>query len=169
MENYRQQRPGLSALSRLLAVFLAFFALMVSQPMLALAAGTTPQSIDPPSLPVSVGAPSTMAVPANSTSGLPLTVTVSSEPANVCSIIGWRVTFAALGTCYINYDQAGDATYSAAPRLTVQVLVDTIETLIIGPMSHTMSISDPPYQATLTTSTGTPIKLHRRLDVRYGI
>ena len=157
MEHNWQQRLALSALGRFLVALAAVAVVMIAPALPAMAAGTTPQTIDPPTLPVSVSAPSTLTVPSDATSGLPLTITVNSNPANICSISGQRVNFTALGTCYINYDQPGDATYAAAPRLTVSVLVENVQAVILGATPHTMSILDAPYQATLTTSTGAAI------------
>jgi hypothetical protein len=53
---------------------------------------------------------------ATSSSGLP--VTFSIEPGSVCSLAAGVVTFETPGICTIQADQAGNATFAAAPRAT---------------------------------------------------
>ena len=54
------------------------------------------------------------ALSATATSGLPVTFT--SATPSVCSVSGSMVTLLAPGTCTIDADQAGDATYNPAQR-----------------------------------------------------
>jgi len=53
---------------------------------------------------------------ATSSSGLP--VTLSTITPSVCSIVGSNVTMLTLGQCQINANQAGNATYLAAPTVS---------------------------------------------------
>lgn len=55
-------------------------------------------------------------VSATATSGLP--VTFSSPTPSVCTVSGNTVTLVGAGTCTIAADQAGDASYNAAPQVT---------------------------------------------------
>ena len=58
---------------------------------------------------------------ATSTSGLPVAITVASGSS--CSISGGVVTFDAVGSCQLLYDQAGNATFAAAPQVSEAVTV----------------------------------------------
>jgi hypothetical protein len=53
---------------------------------------------------------------ATATSGLPVTFTIDLSADSVCSIDAGEVSFESPGTCVINANQAGDATYHPAPQ-----------------------------------------------------
>jgi hypothetical protein len=81
--------------------------------------GTTPQTITFTSTaPVNamVGGPTYLAT-ATSTSGLPVTLTIDGVSANVCAISNGAVSFIGAGTCTIDANQGGDATYLPAPQV----------------------------------------------------
>jgi hypothetical protein len=79
------------------------------------AVGTTPQTITFTSNPpADIGPGATYDVTATASSNLP--VTFSTPSASVCTINGSTVTLTATGTCEIDANQAGDATYAAAPE-----------------------------------------------------
>jgi hypothetical protein len=61
---------------------------------------------------------------ATSTSGLPVAITVDASSTGVCSPSGALVTFDAVGTCTIDVDQAGDATYDSAPQAQQSITVN---------------------------------------------
>ena len=54
---------------------------------------------------------------ATATSSLAVEFTIDPAAASICSISAGVVSFEAAGTCVINADQAGDATYHPAPRV----------------------------------------------------
>lgn len=56
------------------------------------------------------------AVTATATSGLPVTFTIDAASAAVCTLAGSTVTITGVGTCTVNANQAGDATYDPAPQ-----------------------------------------------------
>jgi hypothetical protein len=58
---------------------------------------------------------------ASATSGL--AVTFSSTTPGVCTVNGANVSGITAGTCTVAADQAGDATYSAAPQITADIIV----------------------------------------------
>jgi hypothetical protein len=147
-----------SPVARILVALLISAGLVIAQTSAASAAGTTSQTIDYPTLSPSASAPSTIPVLTQASSGLPLEISVNPTPPNACSISGFRVTFSALGTCEVNLDQPGDSTYAAAPRVTVLVTIDQMMTTISGVKYKAMSILDPPFQASLTTSSGVPVE-----------
>ena len=57
-------------------------------------------------------------------SGNPVVLSVdSASGAGVCTLSGSTVTYAAAGTCVIDANQAGNATYSAAPQVQRTITV----------------------------------------------
>lgn len=57
-------------------------------------------------------------------SGRPVVFSVDGSATGVCSVSGATVTYRLAGNCVVNADQAGDATYAPAPRVsrTIEVL-----------------------------------------------
>ena len=53
----------------------------------------------------------------DATSGLPVTFTIDAAASTVCTIAGSTVSFIGVGTCVINANQAGNATFNAAPQV----------------------------------------------------
>jgi hypothetical protein len=76
---------------------------------------------------------STYTVAATASSGLPVTLTVDPSASNVCSLSGATVKFTGVGTCTIDANQAGNATYAPA----TQVQQSTTD----GPASQTITIT----------------------------
>jgi hypothetical protein len=63
-----------------------------------------------------VGGP-TYTATATATSGLAVTLTIDATAASVCSIAGSTVSFIGPGMCVIDANQAGNASYNAAPQV----------------------------------------------------
>ena len=74
------------------------------------------QTITFGALPGAALAQSPLTVSATASSGL--TVTFSSTTPSVCTVAGTAVTLVAIGTCTVQADQGGDATYDPAPTVT---------------------------------------------------
>jgi uncharacterized repeat protein (TIGR02543 family) len=68
---------------------------------------------------------------ATASSSLSVAITIASGSTSVCSIASGVVTFNTVGNCVIQYNQSGDATYSAATQVT--------ETLAIGQETPTFN------------------------------
>jgi aspartate 1-decarboxylase len=90
---------------------------------------------------------------ATSSSSLAVAITIASGSSSVCSISGGIVTFNAVGSCVIQYNQSGDASYSAATQVT--------ESLTIGKATPTFTWSstsktfgDATFTVTAPTVTG---------------
>ena len=60
---------------------------------------------------------------ATASSGLAVAFSIDSTSTSVCDILGGVVTLRALGTCRINANQAGNATYEAAPQVQQAITV----------------------------------------------
>jgi hypothetical protein len=105
-----------------------------------------------------VGGP-TYTVTATATSGLPVTFTIDAAASTVCSIAGSIVSFIGVGTCVINADQAGDASYNAAPQVQQSFSVgkgdQTISFTSTPP--NPASVGGPTYNVTATATSGLPV------------
>jgi hypothetical protein len=79
--------------------------------------------------PGSVAYNSTFTVAATASSGLP--VTYSSGSNGICTVSGAVFTMVSgTGTCIVQFDQGGDATYNPAPRVTQSVAASKINQTI---------------------------------------
>ncbi len=72
-------------------------------------------------------------------------VTFTSTTTGVCTVSGSTVTGVTTGTCTVAANQAGNATYNAAPQVT--------QNITIGLGSQTIAFGNPGAQATGTTPT----------------
>ncbi len=66
-----------------------------------------------------------------------LTVSVASATPGVCTVSGGTVSFVAAGTCLLHFDQAGNATYAAAPQQAQSFTVGA------GPQTVTVTSTAP--------------------------
>jgi hypothetical protein len=82
----------------------------------------------------------TYAVSATATSGL--AVTFSSLTPSVCTVSSGTVSFIAIGTCTVAADQAGNASYSAAPRVTQNIEVDWRFTGFLSPLQNPPAVNE---------------------------
>jgi peptidoglycan/xylan/chitin deacetylase (PgdA/CDA1 family) len=99
----------------------------------------------------------TYAVTANATSGLPVALTLDASSSG-CSIAGASVSFAAVGTCVIDANQAGNASYNAAPQASQTVTITkALQTIAIT--STTNPVVGGSYTVVATASSGLPVSL----------
>ena len=116
--------------------------------------GAGPQTITPTSsVPTTATVGGTAYTPtATATSGLTVAVTVDASAAAVCSITGGAVSFQSAGTCVVDFNQAGDADYTAAPQVQQSFAVTgaatvpgapTIGTAVAGNASATVTWTTP--------------------------
>jgi hypothetical protein len=91
---------------------------------------------------------------ATASSGLPVEITVSGSPANVCnaSSSSFFVVEAA-GTCVITFDQAGDSTFAAAPPVSVSITVEGAQQVITAAPAIYIHVGSTG-QITATSSSG---------------
>ena len=94
---------------------------------------------------------------ATATSGLP--VSFSSTTPNICSVNGAVVTGIAAGSCTVAANQAGDATYNAAPQVTKTFTVkaktnQSISAISFSPAALTVSGVTT---ASATATSGLPV------------
>ena len=98
----------------------------------------------------------TYTVTATASSGLAVTLTIDSSAASVCSISGSTVSFTAAGTCVIDANQAGNASFNAAPQVQQSFAVgkgsQTITFTSTAPSGA--GVGGPAYAVTATASSG---------------
>jgi large repetitive protein len=70
---------------------------------------------------------------ATASSGLAVDFTIDASAASICSRVGNIVQYDAVGTCVIDFDQSGDASTYAAPRLQQSFVISAAgQTLTFG-------------------------------------
>ena len=80
-----------------------------------------------PAHPIVNGFPYTVA--ASASSGLPVTLTLDGSSTG-CTLAGATVSFSAAGTCVIDANQAGNATYNAASQAAQSLVVTQAKTVV---------------------------------------
>jgi hypothetical protein len=102
-----------------------------------------------------VGGP-TYTVTASASSGLAVTLTIDASASAVCSISGSTVSFIGAGTCVIDGNQAGNASYNAAPQAQQSFAVakgdQTINFTSTAPVGA--KVGGPTYSVSATSSAG---------------
>ena len=96
-----------------------------------------------------------LTVAATASSGLPVTFTSGTTP--VCTVSGTSVTFVATGTCTIRADQAGNASYNAAPQVSRSFTVSQGNQTITFAVITGKRFDQSPLTVSGTTSSGLPI------------
>ncbi|MES2934436.1 MAG: putative Ig domain-containing protein, partial [Pseudomonadota bacterium] len=98
---------------------------------------------------------------ATASSGLTVALTIDPTASTVCSIAGSTVSFTAVGICTINANQAGNATYSAAPQVQQSFAVaqgsQTVSFTSSTPVAPT--VAGATYTVTATASSGLSVAL----------
>lgn len=126
----------------------------------SLPGGTASQTIAPfavvPTQVFTNGAKVTI-IPPVATSGLPVTMTVKSGPA---TISGSTLTLTGVGTVVLAANQAGNASYLAAPEVTTSFVVKSSQTIAaFAPITGKTSKSAPFAVTVPKASSGLPVTL----------
>ena len=102
-----------------------------------------------------VGGP-TYTVTATASSALAVTFTIAAGSAGICTISGSTVSMTGAGTCTINANQAGNASYQAAPQVqqsfTIALATQTISFTSTPPGGAT--VGGATYTVSATASSG---------------
>ena len=116
----------------------------------------TPTSTAPAS--ASVGGP-TYTPTATASSGLTVAITIDATSSSVCSITAGAVSYLASGTCTIDFNQAGNANYNAAPEVQQAIPVGlTPQTITITSTAPAATVGGPTYTITATGgASGNPV------------
>jgi hypothetical protein len=94
-----------------------------------------------PAAPAYVGA--TYVPVAVSSAGLPVTVTLDAGSTGVCTLASGTVTFSAAGTCTIAADQAGNATFAPAERVTQAITIVQRPAVVLRPQTIQVTTTLP--------------------------
>ena len=98
------------------------------------------------------------AVSATASSGLP--VTLSSATPSICTLSGGTVTGVAPGICVIHGDQAGNATYAAAPEAELDICVGANGVHNVGcDFSYASNVTGAMWSYGTTPDASTPLTL----------
>jgi hypothetical protein len=101
------------------------------------------------------------AVSATASSGLAVAFSAAGSSAGVCTVSGSIVSFVGAGTCVVDADQAGNASYDPAPQVHQSFAVSPAP-----PGSQTITFTSTPpagavvgdtYEVTATASSGLPV------------
>jgi hypothetical protein len=110
-------------------------------------------------------------VTAMASSGLPVTLSIDAVASSVCSISGSAsgstVTFQANGTCVIDANQPGDASFNPAPQVQQSFAVKTDQTISFTSTAPTnATVGGPTYTVTATATSGLAVTF--AIDVSAG-
>jgi hypothetical protein len=101
---------------------------------------------------------SSLTLSATASSGL--AVSFSSQTASVCTVSGNAASFIAAGTCTLVANQAGNASYEAAPTVTRNFTVNKLAQSLsdFGPLADQI-LGTAPFTVTPNASSGLPVTL----------
>ena len=134
--------------------------LAAPQAQQSFAIGAAPQTISFTSAPPgSAAVGGTYTVTAAASSGLPVTFSATAGSAGICTVSGATVSLIGVGTCTLNANQAGNASYLAAGQVQ--------QSFAVGRGSQTITITSTPpanphphsapYTITATSTSGLPV------------
>ena len=93
-------------------------------------------------------------------SGNPVSLSIDASSKGSCSLSGARVTFVAPGTCVIDANQAGDASYQAAPQVQQSFAVVGTQTITFTSTSPNPAVVGGTYAPIATGGpSGNPVSL----------
>jgi hypothetical protein len=92
-------------------------------------------------------------------SGNPVTFTIDSPSASVCSVSGATVTFNQPGTCVIDANQAGNDQYLLAAQAQQKITVKLSQTISFSSKPSTQNIQGDTYDVTATATSHLPVTL----------
>ena len=107
----------------------------------------------------------TYVVSAKAGSGLPVTFAIDASSLGACAVSGATVVFAGVGTCTIDADQGGNASYQPAPRVQQSftigsgVVTRSLQTINFGSTPPAGATVGAWYVVVATASSGLPVAL----------
>ena len=97
---------------------------------------------------------------ATATSALAVTITVDSSSSSVCSINSGVVSFTAVGTCTLDANQAGNATWNPAPQVQQNIAVKSNQTIsFISAAPSNAAVDGPTYAPSATSTSGLAVAI----------
>jgi uncharacterized protein YhjY with autotransporter beta-barrel domain len=95
---------------------------------------------------------------ATATSGLPVDLTIAPASSAICTLSGGNVTFSAAGTCLIDANQAGNASYAAASLVQQSVTVAKGDQTVSFAGLSNASLSASPLTLSATAGSGLAVE-----------
>jgi alpha-tubulin suppressor-like RCC1 family protein len=86
-------------------------------------------------------------------------VIFTSATPTVCMVIGSTATMVAAGTCTLNANQAGNTTYSAAPQVSKNVVINKVSQTITFAALSAKGLGSAPFSIVATASSSLPVVL----------
>jgi hypothetical protein len=101
-------------------------------------------------------------VTASASSGLPVAFSADASSAGVCTVSGSTVSFVGVGSCTIDADQAGNASYQPAPQeqqsFAVAAVPPSSQTIVFtSPPPPGAVVGGPDYTVTASATSGLPV------------
>ncbi|MCE2989385.1 MAG: hypothetical protein LW838_04470, partial [Nitrosomonadaceae bacterium] len=159
------------SLKRLLQRGLRVVAAIVTiSPVLALAQGTTPQTITAfnPTTPIAFANGATFNLTATG-GGSTSPVVFASNTASICTVSGATVSVLSVGSCVLTANQAGNATYAAAPEVQRTVVINKgNQTITFGTLAS-RSMVPATFGLTATASSGLPVSYASTTQTRCTV
>jgi hypothetical protein len=115
----------------------------------------------PPAAPI-VGGP-TYTVTASASSGLAVAFVIAPASSGVCALSGSTVSFIGSGTCTIDADQGGNATYQPAPQVHQSFVVSpatppkSVQSITFTSAAPSNAVVGGSYTVTASASSGLPV------------
>ena len=115
------------------------------------------QSINLAAIPDRAYGNNTFSVTVSASSGLPVSIGVSSVPADIAAASGNSITITGTGIIYVTADQSGNGNYTAAPQVYDTFNVTKGNQNIVIDNIPNKRINDPAFNFNATVSTGLPL------------
>jgi hypothetical protein len=97
----------------------------------------------------------TYTVSASASSGLAVTFSAASSSAGICTVSGSTVSFVGAGTCTVNANQGGNASYNPAPQVQQSVAVKVAQTINFTSTAPAAAVvGGPGYNVSATATSG---------------
>jgi hypothetical protein len=100
----------------------------------------------------------TYAVAATASSGLAVTLSITTGSPSICQLSAGTVTFNAAGTCVITAAQPGDGNFHPATSVTQTIVVGALNQSITFVQPADKNFDDPAFSLTATASSGLPVR-----------
>ena len=111
-----------------------------------------------PALTGTVGQTATLSATASSG----LATTLASSPSTICTLSGTTLSFAAVGTCTVTANQAGNTTYNAATQVSANIVVSsapkTNQTITFSALAAKV-FGDADFNVSATATSNLPVTL----------
>jgi RHS repeat-associated protein len=145
-------------------------AIVTLSPVLALAQGTTPQTITGfnPTTPIAYANGATFNLTATG-GGSASPVVFGSNSTSICTVSGSTVSVLSVGSCLLTANQAGDATYAAAPEVQRTVVINKgNQTITFGTLASRTMVPAT-FDLTATASSGLTVSYASTTQTRCTV